>query len=104
MDKKSQAITNDVVVMHANKCLQEYNAQKSNYCIRLRTCQAWIFPTQNYYILCSYNTPIACIEKATGCCFDFLRYVYGYTATSAQHIAKFRNDYGTGKSMMWREI
>ena len=36
---------------------------------------------------------IAAIDKEYGGMFDFLRYAYGYTATSAQHIAKFAADY-----------
>ena len=61
---------------------------------RLRACQAWVYETNNFYILRSYNTIIAAIEKSTGYCSDMLRKVYGYTATSAHHIAKFMSDYG----------
>ena len=64
---------------------------------RLRTCTAEVAETENYYILRSYDTLVACIEKSTGTLADVLRLVYGYTLTSAQHIAKFRHDYGAGK-------
>ena len=64
---------------------------------RLRTCNACVIETNNYYFLQSYNTIVAFIEKSTDTIYDILRYVYGYTATSAQHIAKFRHDYGAGK-------
>ena len=60
---------------------------------RLRTCKATVYETSHYYVLASYNTFVAAINKDSGIMIDFLRYVYGYTATSAQHIAKFRNDY-----------
>ena len=50
-----------------------------------------------YAVLTSYNTVIAIIDYSTDTLYDFLRYVYGYTATSAQHIAKFSQDYGMGK-------
>ena len=60
---------------------------------RLRTCTAWVYETDNFYILRSYNTYVACIEKATGFAADVLRKVYGYTATSSQHISKFFKDY-----------
>lgn len=60
---------------------------------RLRTCNARVYETDNYYILESYTTFIACINKSTHECFDALRHVYGYTSTSAQHIAKFWHDY-----------
>lgn len=62
-------------------------------CKQLRSCSAWVYETDNFYLLRSYNTIIASISKQTGEFVDFLRYVYGYTSTSAQHIAKFRNDY-----------
>lgn len=61
---------------------------------QLRHCKACVYETDTWYLLKSYNTLVAAIRKTTGDCFDALRYVYGYTSTSAQHIAKFRNDYG----------
>ena len=71
---------------------------------RLRSCTAQVLETPSFFILRSYNTVVAVIEKSTGTCYDILRAVYGYTATSAQHIAKFSNDYGTGTRYTWREI
>lgn len=71
---------------------------------RLRTCSAKVLETPSFFILRSYNTVVAVIDKCTGSTWDVLRMVYGYTATSAQHIAKFSNDYGTGKRYTWREI
>lgn len=44
-----------------------------------------------YYVLCSYNTCVAAVCAGVG--YDFLRKVYGYTSTSAHHIAKFFSDY-----------
>lgn len=44
----------------------------------------------------SYKTIIAVIDHETDTLYDFLRYVYGYTATSAHHIAKFNHDYCNG--------
>lgn len=64
---------------------------------RLRTCNARVSETANYYILCSYNTLVAFIDKNTDTLYDVLRYVYGYTATSAQHISKFEKDYCQGQ-------
>lgn len=64
---------------------------------QLRSCQAEVCETENYYILRSYNTIVAVIEKETDIFADVLRLVYGYTSTSAQHIAKFRHDYGKDK-------
>ena len=45
----------------------------------------------NWILLKSYSTIIAAYNADTDELFDFLRLVYCYTATSAQHIAKFRN-------------
>lgn len=64
---------------------------------RLRSCTASVHTCvlkatgEVVYVLQSYNTLIAIISGNV--LYDFLRYVYGYTSTSAQHIAKFRNDY-----------
>lgn len=64
---------------------------------RLRNCKAWVYETENFYILESYTTIVAVIEKGSDILADVLRLVYGYTSTSAQHIAKFRYDYGADK-------
>lgn len=60
---------------------------------RLDYCTAWVYKYSNgYIVLRSYNTFVAFITPA-GDFVDILRLVYGYTATSAKHIAKFRNRY-----------
>ena len=71
---------------------------------RLRSCSAEVAPVMDaetgelmYYVLRSYNTIVAAIDVSNDTLYDFLRYVYGYTATSAQHISKFSKDYGAGK-------
>lgn len=64
---------------------------------RLRTCSAEVYRVGTFWALRSYNTTIAIIDTETDTLYDFLRLVYGYTATSAQHISKFSKDYGEGK-------
>ena len=71
---------------------------------RLRSCSATVFDLVDdttgevlYHVLRSYNTVVAFIDPTTDTLYDVLRKVYGYTATSAQHIAKFSKDYGMGK-------
>ena len=71
---------------------------------RLRSCSAEVAPVIDsetgellYYVLRSYNTVVAAIDVSNDTLYDFLRYVYGYTSTSAQHISKFSKDYGAGK-------
>nr|DAW97106.1 MAG TPA: hypothetical protein [Caudoviricetes sp.] len=71
---------------------------------RLRSCSAEVLETPNFFILRSYNTVVAVIDKMHRSTWDVLRMVYGYTATSAQHITKFTADYGNGKRYTWREI
>ena len=62
---------------------------------KLRTCHAYVYETDDYYFLRSYETFIACISKEKNICYDLLRIRYGFTRTSAYHISKFINDYGT---------
>lgn len=72
------------------------------YVCPLRSCKASVWETEHLYILRSYNSIVAAIDKQTGILYDFLRYVYGYTATSAQHIAKFANDYHATQRYTYR--
>lgn len=95
----------DVQNVINNKCMEEYGKameefKTGNYEIkRLRSCTASVIETPHYWILRSYNTIISVTSKDTGVCYDVLRIVYGYTATSAQHIAKFTHDYHTDEYM-----
>ena len=64
---------------------------------RLYSCNAEIWECMGTLVLVSYGTPIA-IYTVDGSLYDCLRVVYGYTATSSQHISKFKkwlaeNDY-----------
>lgn len=72
------------------------------YVGRLRACNAVVWETEHWYLLQSYATFVAAIDKETGIMYDFLRYVYGYTATSAQHIAKFAADYHATQRYTYR--
>lgn len=95
----------DVQIIINEKCMEEYGKAIEELRpgffegMRLRTCSAYVFETSHYWILKSYNTIVAVISKDTGICYDVLRIVYGYTATSAQHITKFRHDYHTPEYM-----
>lgn len=103
--KKSEQLAINEQVLNA---LTEFN--NANVSIRndlwrqLRSCSAEVAPAVDnetgellYCVLRSYNTIIAIINTRTDTLYDFLRYVYGYSATSAQHIAKFDKDYGRSK-------
>lgn len=76
------------------------------YMKRLRHCQAWVYcfaddNGEQFYLLRSYGTFVAGIFQ-DGTKYDWLRYVFCYTATSAQHIAKFFKDYAPNGGYMWR--
>ena len=56
---------------------------------KLYSCNAEIWECSGILILVSYGTPIA-VYTSDGSLYDCLRVVYGYTATSSQHISKFK--------------
>ena len=92
--KQKQQIINESVY----RALNEYENNYSNMekVARLRTCNASVYENERYIALVSYTTTVAFIDKREQKAYDILRLVYGYTATSAQHIAKFFNDYARG--------
>ncbi len=75
------------LLFSCNNDLRKANSKK------LRSCSAKVYETKNWYILQSYETIVAYIWKHDFTIYDNLRIEYGYTATSAQHIAKFIHDY-----------
>lgn len=63
-----------------------------NNCERIRTlhyCNAEIWEYKGFLALVSYRTPIAVYAPDNATLYDCLRIVFGYTATSSQHISKF---------------
>ena len=96
MNKDLQRYINKLCLDAYEDAAEEFKRDSYKYdCKRLRSCSALVYETENFYILRSYNTLfVAIIRKANAQCYDLLRYVYGYRATSAQHIAKFCRDYG----------
>ena len=56
---------------------------------KLYSCNAEIWEYTGILVLVSYGTPIA-VYTDDWSLYDCLRVVYGYTATSAQHISKFK--------------
>ena len=71
---------------------------------RLNSCQARTYEEGYFAVLISYNTEVACIDMRTGICYDYLRKVYGYTATSAQHISKFMKKFEATQKVTYRPI
>ena len=96
--KTEQNVINNLAMRDFERAMKEYN-ESTNYTVkRLRYCTAEVIITENYYLLRSYNTIVASINRNIGTECDVLRKVYGYTATSAKHIAKFFNDYAVSLS------
>lgn len=98
LSKKAQIEANKEVMEVVDRYNEEVKKDCLHHGTRLRSCQAMVYETPSFYVLRSYRTVVAIIEKSTDTCYDFLRAVYGYTSTSAQHISKFDQDYGRG---MW---
>ena len=78
--------------------ISEYDRTVKGQIEQLYTCKAWVYMPDNsdFIILRSYSTIVAAFQRSTG-----ILWVFGYySATTAQHIAKFRNwiryEYRTG--------
>ena len=108
MTKEERLLKRDQQIKINNECesfydaaVTEYQEQGASNIERLRYCSAEVIETENYYLLRSYSTIVAIIPKLEAKLYDCLRQVYGYTATSAQHISKFRADYIYYKLLTW---
>lgn len=66
-----------------------YVFNKGKKLCKLYSCNAEIWGRMGILVLVSYGTPIA-VYTRDGSLYDCLRVVYGYTATSSQHISKFK--------------
>lgn len=102
MTKREQELENVYVIDALKDFHSDWDRENMKYIGRLRHCAATVFEMDRWYILRSYDTTVALIDKSTGELFDFLRYVYGFTATSAQHIAKFASDYNAVKKYTYK--
>ena len=88
MKKAEQAIINKAALEGVKLYKNAVAVEKVE---RLYTCKAYVQYLDNCIALVSYNTLVAVFDRESGKFYDVLRYTYGYTSTSAQHIAKFRN-------------
>ena len=102
MTKAEKTAENSMVLKAWEDLKVNVEVDLPEYIGRLRTCTANVYENTNYYVLVSYHTTVAFIDKYNGICYDVLRYVYGYTNTSAQHIAKFSHDYKAYSRMTYR--
>ena len=101
--KKQDIINENIIALDALRTFYEEAPRnfinEVNF-TRLRSCNARVATFSGYTVLFSYNTLVAFIKD--GILYDVLRYVYGYTSTSAQHIAQFARDYGAKERHTWR--
>lgn len=109
MTKKEQIADNAIIEQYIDELNAEISVDGLQYLNRLRSCQAHVYTTTHFTVLRSYNTMVAAIYQRTPTAapifIDFLRLVYGYASTSAQHIAKFKHDYcgNSGFFYTWRD-
>lgn len=109
MGKKEQIADNAIVEEYIDEINAEISVNGLEYMGRLRKSQAYVYRTTHFIILRSYNTIVAAVYHRTPTAapvfIEFLRLVYGYTVTSAQHIAKFRHDYCRNCELVytWRD-
>ena len=109
MKQYNQALDNAFCRAVFYDAMSEFDRNyEAHFVDRLRSCQAVVYETKNYYILKSYETFVACIRKDDNVIIDVLRDVYGYTSTSAQHVSKFIHDYTpypwNSKRYTWRDL
>ena len=109
MTKKEQIADNAIIEQYIDELNAEISVNGLQYVGRLRSCSAHVYETKHFTVLRSYNTIVAAVyhrtPEAAPIFIDFLRFVYGYTSTSAQHIAKFKYDYcgNSGFFYTWRD-
>ena len=103
MKKTEQKIINvKCMVKWAEAC--EYIG-KNDYKIKpFRKCSAELLVSDKYIFLRSYSTLIAVYDVEEKIVYDCLRYMYGYTATSNQHLFKFYHDMKANKMLRWESI
>ena len=96
MYNRRHIVGKDFIEDHVDFALKLFNDYILLSETPLRHCNATVLHYKVYdgdvYLLKSYTTIVAMVDEV-GDGIDFLRYVYGYTSTSAQHIRKFFDDY-----------
>lgn len=109
MTKEEQIADNAIIEQYIDELNAEISVDGLQYWERLRKCNAHVYRTPHFTVLRSYNTIVAAIYQrkplSAPVFIDFLRLVYGYTSTSAQHISKFKHDYcgNSGFFYTWRD-
>lgn len=107
MKKQEQLSINSKIELSLDKYDEVYYATPDDKMppkVRLNHCQAWTQDFEGFTVLWSYKSPVAVYDKSTDTLYDILRGTYGYTATSAQHIAKFRHLCNPVHVLTYREV
>lgn len=104
MKKSEQRITNEKVRDFMRENPDLLSAYGIHEWKQLHSCSAEVANVGCFWVLKSYSTVIAVIDKRTHTLYDFLRYVYGYTSTSAQHISKFARDYSAENTLRYYPV
>ena len=92
--KKQLQIAENCIARYLFKDAMKQLNTSTNKFKRLRHCEAFVYETEDYYVLKSYNTFIAAIDKHSNSVIDVLQYEYGRrTSSSTQQINKFVHDY-----------
>lgn len=112
MSRFEQEKINAIVLSEYEDCMalinERYDFDLLPKPIPLNYCQASVYSIDEYFILKSYDTIVACINTDKRIFVDFLRYEYFYTSTSCQHIAKFKRKYSEyfdeNSVYVWRDI
>ena len=92
-----------------------YDSEQLYYCQATVTQPDSYFQTKygselpNVIILTSYSSVIAIYDCKSRTLFDFLRYSYGYTATSQRHIERFikwlrENGCAVNLKLTWKKV
>ena len=105
--KQSKKIAQEAINNEVKLALSKYQdeiseAYSMNNWKQLYNCNATTIQTENLYILKSYNTIIAFIERSSNIAFYFIDIVYSgkERTTSRQHFSKFIKQYECMKSKM----
>lgn len=91
MKKKGQPEINKICEHIYNLAMSQFG-QHHRYIGRLPRYNADIYMTEDFYILFSYENPVAVLDCKDGSCYNFLDY---YISTTSEHIKKFFSEYCT---------
>ena len=99
MKRAEQEIINELCYYAYESAIREMSSEHIGFsdCKCLRSLSAWVYETTHYYILKSYCNFVAVLDKKLDILYDVHRTVYGYSSSSAHHIAKFNSDYSSAK-------